>query len=155
MVYEGRKVYGPYTRKDGRQVVILKTPGSKCDHLTVSYPKYLVEKYLDRYLDDNETVDHIDQDFTNNDLSNLRIVDRAEHCRSHVSKKQLNTFTCQVCGKVFTTKRNFAKTCGSKSCNGKCAHLNGYNKGNSIQFETSVPVYNELRDTISSIQSVV
>ena len=38
-MYENKKVYGPYTRKDGRQVVILKTPGSNKDHQTISYPK--------------------------------------------------------------------------------------------------------------------
>ena len=42
-MYDDKKVYGPYTRKDGRQIVILKTPGSIKDHQTISYPKYIVE----------------------------------------------------------------------------------------------------------------
>ena len=82
-MYDNMKVYGPYTRKDGRQVVILKTPGSSMDHKTISYPKYLVECQLQRYLTKNETVYHIDGDFTNNDLTNLRVVDRTVTLNLH------------------------------------------------------------------------
>jgi len=46
------KVYGPYTRKDGRQHVILYENGTR---KTVSYPKYLLETKLGRPLDSNET----------------------------------------------------------------------------------------------------
>lgn len=37
MIYEG-KVYGPYTRDDGRKHVIINNNGI---HTTISYPKYL------------------------------------------------------------------------------------------------------------------
>ena len=83
-VYEGFTVYGPYTRSDGRQHVVLtkhNTEGSVIERHTISYPKYIVEKYINRYLLPNETVDHIDCDFRNNELSNLRIVDRKVHCK--------------------------------------------------------------------------
>ena len=132
MLYEGKKLYGPYTRKDGRQVVILKTPGASNDHQTVSYPKYLVEQALGRYLLENETVDHIDGDFSNNEFSNLRVVDRSVHCSSHNKKVLLKTAVCQICGAKFQTRRLHVKTCGSKSCNGRCAHIDGHNLGNSL-----------------------
>lgn len=153
-MYENKKVYGPYTRKDGRQVVILKTPGSNKDHLTVSYPKYIIECYLGRYLNDNETVDHIDGDYQNNQLSNLRIVDRGSHCRSHISKKEVITKICSICGKSFDTNNVNRVTCGSKSCRGKCAHLNGFNQGNSFTYDKSNNLI-DMRDTIKHIKSVV
>lgn len=130
-LYPDMKVYGPYSRKDGRQVVILKTP-KKNNHRTVSYPKYLAEMSLGRYLDDDETIDHIDGDFTNNELGNLRVVKRSEHCRSHVPAKNLIKFNCPVCGKQVLTKNSRRVTCGNKRCVGFCTHVLGYNKGNDF-----------------------
>lgn len=48
MIYCGYKVYGPYKWKDGRWRVILKNLKQK--QKTVSYPKYIVELHLGRYL---------------------------------------------------------------------------------------------------------
>ena len=153
-MYEGKKVYGPYTRKDGRQVVILKTPGSEKDHKTISYPKYLVECHINRYLTDNETIDHIDGNFYNNELSNLRIVDRSEHCRSHNKVKQTLYKKCVICGKSFNTTDNNRVTCGSKSCRGKCAHIDGYNMGNSFTYDKE-NIFIDVRDSLSHIKSIV
>lgn len=61
--YTNCQIYGPYNRKDGRSVIFPRK--------SVSYPKYLKELELGRYLNDNETVDHNDQDFYNDTLSNL------------------------------------------------------------------------------------
>ena len=65
------KVYGPYTRKDGRQHVVLYESGVP---KTVSYPKFLLEQKLGRSLNADETCDHIDNDYTNNDVSNLQVL---------------------------------------------------------------------------------
>lgn len=128
------KVYGPYFRKDGRQHVIISEDGKK---KTVSYPRYLMQQYLHRELTDLETVDHIDGDFTNNDLSNLQILTR----EANASKKyddhpelcaKYATYVCPVCDKHFqreerVVRRNQTKLgkvgpyC-SKSCAGKIHH---------------------------------
>ena len=63
------KVYGPYTRKDGRQHVILVH--EDLSRQTMSYPKYLMEQHLKRALLASETVDHINNDFTDNRIENL------------------------------------------------------------------------------------
>ena len=75
-----KKVHGPYTRKDNRQhVVIVYSDLSK---RTVSYPKYLIEQKLGRELNPKlETIDHIDGNPLNNDLSNLQVISLAEHAR--------------------------------------------------------------------------
>ena len=44
----------------------------------VSYAKWLMEKELGRKLDKNEVIYHIDGDAYNNDLSNLKVITRAE-----------------------------------------------------------------------------
>lgn len=121
-VYEGYKVYGPYTRKDGRQHVILVECNkcSKGTRITVSYPKYLVETYLDRLLEPDETVDHIDGNFSNNSLDNLRVVPRNIHCKSHAKHKKVIQKMCVICGSVFSTNNNNRVVCGNKQCSGKC-----------------------------------
>ena len=101
-VYEDFKIYGPYTRKDGRKhvcLVHLETGKRK----TVSYPKYLMEIHLGKYLEARETVDHIDCDFTNDDLSNLRVLSRTEHARQDARTLASQDFTCIMCGKDFTS----------------------------------------------------
>ena len=154
-VYDDYKVYGPYFRKDGRQHIVLIKHNNKGGidlRKTISYPKYIVEKYLDRYLDHDETVDHIDGNFNNNELSNLRVVLRNQHAKSHTSSRVLVNKKCCICGKEFTTTNNKRITCGSKSCRGKCAHINDYNKGNSLLREKNELISN--RSLVEEIQSV-
>ncbi len=118
------KVYGPYTRKDGRQMVVLYDG----EHtITMSYPKFLVEEKLGRILSDTETIDHLNGDFTDNDFENIRIVERAEHAKDDVIRIAGATLTCQWCDTVFECSgksvhdRSRGKAgpfCG-KSCSGK------------------------------------
>lgn len=98
MIYEGYKVYGPYTAKDNRQRVCLV---SNVSRKTVSYPKYLMELYLDRYLLNNETVDHIDGNPLNNIYSNLQILDRAIHCKLDAKRLLERKFICSECKTQF------------------------------------------------------
>lgn len=106
------KVYGPYTRKDGRKHVIIVDGSVK---KTVSYPKFLIEKHLGRKLKENETVDHIDRDFTNDSLDNLRIVEKSKHSSDDALRVRLTKITCVLCG---------------KSCYKKCGVLHGNSKQN-------------------------
>jgi len=69
------KIYGPYTRADGRKHIIKYDP-STGSRKTVSYPKHLMEKYLGRALLPTETVDHIDDNFYNDDINNLQVISR-------------------------------------------------------------------------------
>lgn len=153
-MFDNKKVYGPYTRKDGRQIVVLKTPGSFCDHETISYPKYLVECALNMKLPDGYTIDHIDGDFTNNDFHNLRIVKLSEHARSHVTHRKEITKTCCICGKQFKTSQKNRKTCGSKSCAGRCSHILGYNKGNNFSSDDPEFEFYDGRDDLSNYSTV-
>ena len=69
MVYENViKVRGPYQGKDNRFRIMLiyNDKSSKI----MSYPKYIMERHLDRYLEKDEQVDHIDGNHKNNTLDN-------------------------------------------------------------------------------------
>jgi hypothetical protein len=103
MVYENCKFYGPYSNsKDGRLRCIVVFPDNT--KKTISYPKYLMEVHLDRYLAENETIDHIDGNFLNNDLSNLQVIDRQKHSYNDVYRNEDITVKCQYCGKEFIIK---------------------------------------------------
>jgi hypothetical protein len=133
-MYENCKIYGPYKRNDNRQHVIIIFPDKT--RTTVSYPKYLMECYLNRHLDvDLETIDHLDGNPLNSVLSNLQIVPRVKHCMLDVQRNKEQEFTCAMCGTIFPLSgkrlhdafRNRKKGspgpfCG-KSCASKATHL--------------------------------
>ena len=104
-MYEDCKLYGPYTsKKDGRlRCIIVHPDGHK---QTISYPKYIIEKYLNRYLEENETIDHIDGNFLNNDLSNLRVIDRKQHAIEDAIRNKNIIVSCKMCGKTFEIQGN-------------------------------------------------
>jgi len=128
------KIYGPYTRKDGRQVIVCYENGKR---KTISYPKYLLEKKLGRKLLPDETCDHINNDSTDNRLDNLQVLSRADNAKKGMAlrAKENGIFTCPICLKSFTRNMasvrhnlNLGKTgpyC-SRSCAGKSSHF-GYN----------------------------
>lgn len=103
MIYKDCKLYGPYlSKKDGRLRAILKhLTGRK---QTISYPKYLMEIHLGRYLEADETVDHIDGNPLNNDLSNLQVIKRSEHSYRDVYRNNNIEVVCKMCGKKFIVK---------------------------------------------------
>lgn len=80
-MYENLRKLGPYTRKDKRKIILIKINEKM---KTMSYPKYLMEEHLGRCLTKDETVDHINADFTDDRIENLQILSRAENAaKSH------------------------------------------------------------------------
>ena len=120
MIYENCKLYGPYiNKKDNRLRCVIAFPNGK--KKTISYPKYLMEVHLGRYLEVNETVDHIDGNPLNNNIENLQILDRKEHCYKDVKRNQDVIVKCKYCGKEFKIK---GQTIGNR--NRKDRHQSGY-----------------------------
>ena len=103
MVYDDCKMYGPYLdNKDKRlRCVLVYKNGRK---QTISYPKYIIETHIGRCLEENETVHHIDGNQLNNDLSNLIVIDRRQHCYNDVLRNEDVITKCQNCGKDFLIK---------------------------------------------------
>lgn len=117
LVVTASKVHGPYYRNNGRQIVIIiNDDGTR---RTVSYPKFLVEQHLGRQLDpDLETIDHIDSNFDNNDLNNLRIVPRKQHSADDTRRVKLVKFNCAWCNKEFERSPRLVRDKAKKNKSG-------------------------------------
>lgn len=120
-----KKVHGPYLRPDGRKhVVVMLNDGKR---KTVSYPKFLMEQKLGRPLNDDETVDHIDRDFTNDSPSNLQILTRSENSKKSAIRRKPVKGCCAECKKkieltraqIRNSKEGKSGPFCSKTCSGK------------------------------------
>ncbi len=133
------KVYGPYLRKDGRKhVIIVDASGKKT---TKSYPRLLMEQHLGRELLPEETVDHINNDFTDDRIENLQILSLRENNIKEMQRperqRKLYRFICPNCGKDSEKYLNYVlgnwkkKRGGpycSKYCSGKYTYKNPWLK---------------------------
>lgn len=142
-IYTGYKVYGPYLNKGRLRVVLVSID----DRKTVSYPKYLIEKELGRYLNSKETVHHKDSDPLNNKIENLEILERSVHASQDVKRVKDQKFRCPECGVDFFLKgkklndavqnRNKGKAgpfCG-RSCAGRYATSLQYKKSKPLEIK--------------------
>lgn len=124
-----KKIYGPYTRKDGRQQLVVIQNGKKT---TISYPKWIMQQHLGRKLEDWETIDHIDNNPKNNKIKNLQILSRKENALKSVKYAEKIELKCKCCGVLFFRRkakeqyeRNIRSKDGpfcSKKCVGKIHH---------------------------------
>jgi hypothetical protein len=123
------KVYGPYKRKDGRKHVCIIFENGK--RITKSYPRYILEKHLGRELLEKETVDHINNDFTDDRIENLQILTREENIKKSSPKPKMFSFNCPICGKFSTKKfsnvkhNNINNGKSGPFCGKSCAGLVG------------------------------
>lgn len=156
MIYENCRILGPYKRKnDGRKHIVIIYPDGRKS--TISYPKYLMELKLDRYLTKDETVDHLDMNIDNNDYSNLEIKFRSQHVLDDIKRLKPQEFICPICETKFIveSKRlhhiitNRRQGCAgpfcSKSRAGKYGALVQTNQMDELQVNQIIPEYYNLK----------
>lgn len=113
------------TNKENRKIVVLYNPftqKSKC----ISYARYLVSIKENRILSSDEQVDHIDEDKTNDDISNLQILSARDNKDKHYRLKGKTRYLkliCPMCNKEFDieyrnsfSRKNSKFHCCSKLC---------------------------------------
>lgn len=109
---------------DKRRTVILYN--SNQQRSSVSYARYLMCVHLKRYLTEKEHVDHIDDDKTNDHLSNLQILTPLQNAQKTAKGETQYNFICPICKKEFklTARQSHRKNppCCSKQCGGKMGH---------------------------------
>lgn len=127
------KIYGPYIRKDQRKhIIIVHDSGKK---QTKSYPRYLMEQFLGRELLPEETVDHINNDKTDDRIENLQILSLADNARKQMAltPRQFYEFVCPNCKKIAKKYYNYVlgnwkkgksgPFC-SRKCGGQATYVN-------------------------------
>jgi len=57
-----------------------------------------MEQHLGRALLPTETVDHIDDDFTNNEISNFQLLTLRDNVKKSSKTTPMHTFDCPECG---------------------------------------------------------
>ena len=104
--FEGYRVYGPSTHpRMIRKLVFLVPIGARGRRTSMSYARYLVCMRENRWLGRHEHVDHIDNDKTNDALTNLQILSRNENSAKTAGRKAYVTLVCPVCGISFVRER--------------------------------------------------
>ena len=101
--------YDIETGKDGRVRAY-----DRIQKRVVSYPRLIMENYLNRRLLKTEDVHHKDGNPLNNEIDNLEVLDHKEHDRMHAlsNSEFLNQkyfdkeMICPVCKKIFIWTRN-------------------------------------------------
>lgn len=107
MGYQVMKVYGPYKHtKNGRNYVIIHKDGIK---KSTQYARFLIEQKLGRSLTSEETVDHIDNDFTNDDISNLQVLSLIDNIKKSIVGIETVTFICPICNEEAIKPANYVK----------------------------------------------
>lgn len=130
----GGTKYHIYQNKDKRSRAYYRDKSGR--YIVRSFPRILMEVKLGHPLKPDEDVHHIDGDVTNNDLTNLEVIDHREHERRHFKKYFDKVITCEVCGKEFLwtgkqesnyqndLKRNVRR---ARCCSKHCSYL--FSKG--------------------------
>jgi len=98
--YTNCRVGNPILCSDGRQRIQIKYEDGR--YSVMSYPKYLMECFLGRKFNVDETVDHIDCNPLNNDLVNLRVISQSKHAKLDCKRLKLQVFICPLCCKQFS-----------------------------------------------------
>ena len=94
---------------------------------TISYARYLMSVKEGRILRNDEHVDHIDNDKTNDDINNLQIMSLAENNRKEAIRhgKHMVLLKCPFCKKEFSRERrntHIIKGGITSSCSRSCAN---------------------------------
>ena len=115
------------TNSENRRNVILYN--SHRDRTTVSYARYLMSIHLGRFLTNDEHVDHIDNNKTNDVIENLQILSQIENSRKQSAfafgGKKMVQLKCPFCKSIFERKygntqlvpcNKYKISCCSKTC---------------------------------------
>lgn len=104
-----------------------------------------MELHLNRYLDKDETVDHLDCNFLNNELSNFRVIKRSKHSREDVLRNVNTIVSCIWCNKDFIipgNKNHYRNRKGKSS--GFCSRSCSGKYGTEVQNKRIVKIYNTI-----------
>lgn len=123
-MYEEYTVYKQWHSKEGRYFALLYNPLTK-ERRTMSWARYVMSCHLNRELDPNtETVDHDDDNKTNDCLENLKLLTRSANSRKASKGITMVKLVCPYCKREFVRPRNkthLVKGGNPTHCSRSCA----------------------------------
>ena len=99
-------VRGIYIRKSDNRNLVYEKNVEKKTFCMKAYARYLVEQHLERFLKEEEEVDHIDRIRTNDNIENLQIVLARDHRQIDSLKAKKILFNCVFCNQQFLKAKN-------------------------------------------------
>lgn len=122
-----KKGYLVINKENRRNVCLVN---SHKDRTTVSYARYLMSVKLGRFLSNEEHVDHIDNDKTNDSIENLQILTQRENSDKYskiIPRLDRVVYKCPACNKVFDVRHGNSHLVNSKkyelkTCSRKCSN---------------------------------
>lgn len=110
-----------YKRKDDRMAITLTGIGMKPKGIL--YSKYLYCSFYQCDVTENEHIDHINGDKTDDRIENLQKISRAYNIKKDKHIKEYVERICPVCGNIFLLEKRNVSThpnpCCSCQCRGK------------------------------------
>lgn len=113
------------TNGENRKHVLLYN--SQENRTTMSYARYLMSCNIGEIIQKEFEVDHIDNDKTNDILSNLQLLSKSDNIKKSTKQKIMIEFTCPVCKKLFLLEKRLSykkeNPCCCRRCGGIQSHI--------------------------------
>lgn len=107
IVYQRRlRIRGPYLCKDGRKRVDVVSYNSNKDPVTCLLARVRLEIKIGRKLRLGETVDHINEDKTDDSYANLQLLSLAANSKKSAKRALKTVGSCIQCGTRFNLSRH-------------------------------------------------
>ena len=106
-------IYKIFHKNEQRYYICLTSINDEKIRHTISYARYLMSVKMGRFLTDEETVDHIDNDKLNDSIDNLQILSLADNNRKEANRigKKMVILMCPNCHKIFERCRHQSNIC--------------------------------------------
>jgi hypothetical protein len=121
-------LYVVHHKKENRNYAVLMNKNNSKDRTTLAYARYLMCVKEERILEKDETVDHIDDDKTNDNIYNLQILSRKDNHKKYTDKllAKYVVLECPNCKKIFEKRANDANVLNGgvfTSCCRRCCGI--------------------------------
>lgn len=116
---------GPYVNNEGRRIIFVINPKTN-KRQCISYARYLMAEHLGELIDDDMTVDHINNNCLDDRIENFQLLSRIDNARKSIKPEEMYYFDCPICKKptfrpMSQVKHNWKNGKQGPYCSRRCA----------------------------------